>query len=147
MVRSTKVTAMLAQFAQALPNGIVNIMGGGLTVIPYEIPVIFIAGNIQVGWDAIGVGHTMRFELLDDQGLPVVRADGEAVVVDGQFNVAPNPGIMRGTPLGVPLALGVGPLELVPASRYEWKFEVDNESHEDWSLGFSTTPEAQSKAA
>jgi hypothetical protein len=147
MVRSTKVTAMLAQFAQALPNGVVNIMGGGLAVIPPELPMVFIAGNIQIGWDAIGVGHTMRFELLDDQGLPVVKDDGEPIVVDGQFNVAPNPGILRGTPLVMPLALGVGPLQLAPASRYEWKFEIDGESHEDWSLGFSTMPKAQPKAA
>lgn len=146
-VRTTKVTAMLAQFAQALPNGIVNIMGGGLTVIPHEVPVIFIAGHIQVGWDAIGVNHTMRFELLDDQGLPVFNEAGEPIVVDGQFNVAPFPGIPRGTPLAMPLALGVSPLHLSPASRYEWKWEIDGQSHQDWSLGFSTMPEAQSQAA
>lgn len=147
MVRSTKVTAMLAQYAQALPNGIVNIMGGGLTILPAEIPVVFIAGVVQFGWEAIGVLHTLRFELLDDQGLPVVGQDENPVAVDGQLNVAPLPGIKRGTPLTVPLALGVGPLKLVPASRYEWKFEVDGESAEDWSLGFTTMPEAQSQAA
>lgn len=146
-VRSTKVTAMLAQWAQVHPSGTVNIMGGGLTVIPHEVPVIFIAGNIQVGWDAIGVTHSMRFELLDDQGLPVFNAAAEAIVVEAQFSVAPQPGIPRGTPLVMPLAMGVSPLQLTPASRYEWQWEVDGESHEDWSLGFSTMPEAQSLAA
>lgn len=147
MVRSTKVTVHLAQFAQALPNGTVNIMGGGLTVIPAELPVVFIAGTLRFGWESIGSPHAIHFELLDDQGLPVAGQDEKPVVVDGQVNVAPAPWIKRGTPLTVPLALGFGPLKLAPGSRYEWKFDIDGESHEDWSLGFSTMPEAQSQAA
>ncbi len=146
-MRTTRLTLHLAQFAQTLPNGIVNIMGAGLTVVPPDLPMIFIAGTIQFGWEAIGSPHNIHFELLDDQGLPVVNEDGNQLAVDGQVNVAPAPGIKRGTPMLVPLSLGVGPLKLDPGTRYEWKFDIDGESHEDWSLGFSTMPEAQPKAA
>jgi hypothetical protein len=146
MVRRTKVTVMLAQFAQALPNGIVNIMGGGLTLLPPSFPVVFIAGMVELPWDAAGVHHNMRFELLDDQGL-AVQGDNGPIMFDGQFDVAPNAGLKRGTPLCMPLAIPIGPLSLTPDARFEWRFEIDDEAHEDWRLGFTTLPEAQSQVA
>jgi hypothetical protein len=147
MLLGPKVTATLAQFAQALPNGTVNIMGAGLVVIPPKVPVIFIAGSVQFGWAAIGSTHTIRIELVDDDGSAVAGQDGEPVAVDGQANVAPLPGIPFGTPLSLPLAIPVTPPELEPGTRYEFTLAVDGQSAEDWSLPFLTTTEAQPKAA
>lgn len=139
--------ATLAQYAQALPNGIVNIMGGGLTVIPPKLPVVFIAGSVQFDWGAIGTPHAIRVDLLDEHGDAVPGQNGDPVVVTGQANVAPAPGLPFGAPLALPLAIPVGPLELEPQARHEFKLTLDDESHEDWTLGFITAPEAQSKAA
>jgi hypothetical protein len=30
---------------------------------------------------------------------------------------------------------------------FEWRVEIDGETHQDWRLGFNTRPEAQSEAA
>jgi hypothetical protein len=32
----------------------------------------------------------------------------------------------------------VGPLPLPPGGRYEWRLSINQESHEDWRLPFST---------
>lgn len=137
----------LAQFAQALPNGTVNIMGGGLVAIPPKVPMIFIAGNVQFGWGAIGTPYTLRFELLDDQESAVSGENGDPIWVEAQVNVAPAPGMPFGTPMGVPIAIPVTPPELEPKARYEFKVTINGEAHEDWNLRFVTMPEAQSKAA
>lgn len=47
----------------------------------------------------------------------------------------------------MPLAIPIGPLSLTPDARFEWRFEIDDEAHEDWRLGFTTLPEAQSQVA
>jgi hypothetical protein len=146
-VRNAKVMATLAQFAQALPNGTVNIMGGGLTAIPPKMPVIFIAGTVQFGWGAIGTPHTLRFELVDEQESAVTGENGDPIWVEAKVNVAPAPGLPFGTPMSVPLAFPLTPPELVPSTRYEFRLSVDGETHEDWNLGFVVMPEAQSKAA
>ncbi|HLY50696.1 MAG TPA: hypothetical protein VKR21_16025 [Solirubrobacteraceae bacterium] len=50
-----KLTVTLAQFAQALPDGTVNIMGGGVTLVASKVPAaIWVAGHAQFGWGAIG---------------------------------------------------------------------------------------------
>lgn len=146
--RNTKPALMLAQYAQALPNGIVNIMGGGLTMLPATPTVVFIAGVLELSWDAAisHRQHSIRFELLDDQGHPVENEHGP-VFVEGKFSVAPAPGLKRGTPLQMPISQPVGPLALAADARFEWRYEIDGETHEDWSLGFTTMPEAQSQAA
>src|SRR4051794_6393845 len=133
---------MLAQAAQAVPNGTVSVLGAGWTQIGIGSPFA-IAGIIEMPWEAAGEEHRFRLELLDDQGKPVmVETDqGEQpVCIEGGFNVAPQPGLKRGTPLSLPLALNMPPQPLAAGSRYEWRLDVDGESHEDWRLGFNTLP-------
>ena len=48
------------------------------------------------------------------------------------------PGVKPGTSIDVPLAITVGPLPLPPGGRYEWRLSINEESHEDWRLPFST---------
>jgi hypothetical protein len=142
-----KVMVMLAQFAQALPNATVNIIGGGITAIPSKVPVLFIAGTIQAGWGVIGSNHTFRIELQDEHGTHVTNDQGEPILVEGEFSMAPAPGIPFGTPLSLPLLVPITPPELTPGTRYEFKLAIDGQASEDWNLGFVVMPEAQSKAA
>lgn len=141
---------MLAQFAKASADGLLDVMNAGWTQIPAQPCAYFVAGLVELPWDAAGVGHKARLDLLNDQGKPVVnrRPDGQQVAVsaEGEFHVAPKPGTERGTPLTMPFALPIGPMEL-PVGRYEWRLEVDGETHEDWRLGFRVLPVAQSEAA
>src|SRR4051812_43684270 len=70
-LRKAKVTLMLAQSALAVPNGTVSLLGGGLTQFSADMPFA-IAGTIEMPWDAAGVDHQFRLELLDSDGRPVM---------------------------------------------------------------------------
>jgi hypothetical protein len=142
-LRKAKVTLMLAQAAQAVPNGTVSLLGGGMTQIPASMPFA-IGGTIELPWDAAGVQHKFRLELLDSHGKPVMVDNPEGrqnpLLIEGVFEVAPQPGLKRGTPLSMPIAINMSPQPLAPATRYEWRIEIDDETHEDWRLGFNTLP-------
>jgi hypothetical protein len=142
-IRRARVTLLLAQAAQVVPNGTVSMLGAGATQIAADQPFA-IAGAIELPWDAAGVDHKMRLELLDDQGKPVMTEtdDGQQpVFIEGMFQVAPMPGLRRGTPLSMPIGINLGPQPLQPASRYEWRLELNGQAHEDWRLGFNTVPQ------
>ena len=141
------ITLTLAQWAQAHPSGTVSMGGGCMTVVPHELPGMYIVGNIVFGWDAIGAQHMLHVELLDAQDEPVDGPHGTPVTITAQFQIAPVPGLPWGTPLSMPIVLPVGHMTLQPGSQYEWRYRLDDEEHEDWALGFSTMPEAQSQAA
>lgn len=67
------------------------------------------------------VQHQFRLELLDDQGKPVIvetPEDGpQPVSIEGGFDIAPQPGIKRGTPLTMPLAINLPPQQLAAGTR------------------------------
>jgi hypothetical protein len=56
----------------------------------------------------------------------------------GEFEVGRPPGTPQGAPIGLPVALNLSPLPLEGGRRYEWRFTIDGESHDDWRLAFST---------
>lgn len=150
-MRTTKVTMMLADHAQAA-DGKLNIIGGGWTVTgPGPVPFA-IALSIEMPWQAAGVEHSFKLELVDDEGVPVEvpTADGGSapLVIQGPVPLAIPPGMKRGTPLTTGIAINFSPAPPIPpGGRYEWRLEVDGETAEDWRLGFSTRPMSQSKAA
>lgn len=148
MIRVNRVTLMLAQYAQAA-DGMLNVIGAGWTQMGPQPGPFAIAGIVELPWDAAGVQHKMRLDLLDDQGKAVLvqTPEGEKpLLVEGVFDVAPMPGTKRGTPLVMPIAINLPP-QAIPAGRYEWRLELDGETHEDWRLGFNVLPEVQSQAA
>lgn len=150
-LRKAKVTLVLAQAAQ-VADGLLNVLGAGWnqTVVGTPCAIGVIA---ELPWEAIGEKHRFRLELLDDQGKAVVLPTPPAgelkpVVLEGEFEVAPKPGTKRGTPMSWPLAINLGPMPLDGGKRYEWRLEIDGETHEDWRLGFSTLPSSpQAQAA
>jgi Family of unknown function (DUF6941) len=152
MFRSVKVTMMLADYAQAA-NGKLTIVGGGWTV--YGNPQPFaIALSVEMPWDAAGVEHSFRLDLVDNDGIPVevpLPPDGQQtgpLVIQGPLPLVVPPGTKRGTPLTTGVAMNFSPPPPIPAGgRYEFRLEVDGQTHEDWRLGFSTPPDIQSKAA
>jgi hypothetical protein len=143
-----KVTMLLADHAQAA-EGKLNVIGGGWNVTgpvpgPFAIAMLF-----EVPWDLANERIRFRLELVDTDGDPVLvpTPEGERpLVIDGQFEVGRPPGVKRGTPLAVPLALNMGPQPIPPGGRYEWRLTVNDETDEDWRLVFSTRPEAPAPA-
>lgn len=148
--RNTKVALMLADHAQ-VAEGKLFISGGGWSVRAGDIPFAVVA-TVEMPWDAQGVQHQFKLELVDDEGRPVEvpGQDGNPtpLVIEAGFQLTAAPGTRRGTPLSVPIAMNFAPAPPIPAGgRYEWRLEINGETHEDWRLGFSTLPFPQSKAA
>jgi hypothetical protein len=136
-----KVTMMLADAAQAA-EGKLYILGGGWSLTGPTPSPSAIALYIQVPWDRTNVEHSFRFDLVDSDGNAVeLETDAgaeEPVTFEGSFEVGRPPGVKPGTSIDVPLAINFGPLPLPPGGRYEWRLSINQESHEDWRLPFST---------
>ena len=98
--------------------------------------------HVEVPWDQTNRRMEWRLELVDSDGYPVLAPDGEGgenpIVMGGEFEVGRPPGTPHGASIAIPLALNFAPLPLEPASRYEWRFSIDDESRQDWRLAFST---------
>ena len=138
-----KVNMMLADAAQ-VAEGKLSILGGGWSMIVPGGPFA-VCGIIDIPWYQGTDWHTLRLELID--------ADGEPVLVPGQNGEEPlvfeppryrstiGPHIKPGTALGWPFALTIGPgLPLAPGAVYEWRLTIDGKHEEDWSLAFSVLP-------
>jgi hypothetical protein len=133
---------MLADAAQAVGNKL-YILGGGWSIIGPGPTPSAIALYIKIPWDQANVKHTMRLELVDSDGHPVLvdGADGEQpVLIENEVEVGRPPGLTPGTPIDVSLAINLGPLPLRPSGRYEWRLSIGEESDEDWRLPFSVRP-------
>jgi len=99
-------------------------------------------------WNSAGVKHTVKLELIDADGSAVTvttpEGDHAPVQTAGQFGMTPTLGAKRGTPLVMPAAVPVPPYEIPSGGRYEWRLEINGQTHEDWRIGFSTRPDARS---
>lgn len=131
-----KVTLLLADAAQ-VADGKLHILGGGWSITGPPAPSA-IAILVEIPWDQTNRRLEWRLELVDSDGYPVLTPEQEPIMMGGEFEVGRPPGTPQGASIGLPLALNLAPLPLAPASRYEWRFTIDDESREDWRLAFST---------
>ena len=86
---------------------------------------ISLAILIEVPWDEANTEHRLRAYLLTEDGQPVSAPHGEALEVDGGFEVGRPPGVKPGSTLNTPLAINFNALALEPGG-YEWRLEVDD---------------------
>lgn len=144
---------MLADHA-TVADGKLVIVGGGWTVTgPGPVPFA-IALSVEMPLEAAKVEHKFRLELVTADGIPVEVPMGPdagqvgPLVIEGPMRFGIGPGIKRGTPVAGSVAMNFAPPPPIPPDgRYEWRLEIDGETHEDWRLGFSTRPMPQSMAA
>ena len=140
-----KATLLLAEAAQ-VADGKLFVLGGGWNIIGPAPSPFALAILIEVPWDRTNEEHTVRLELLDADGHPVLAAQAEGedepLVITAGFEVGRPPGLKRGAPLNVPLAINLAPHPIPPNGRYEWRMTINGEAHEDWRAVFSTRPEA-----
>lgn len=133
---------LLADHAQ-VAEGKLNIIGGGWTVSGPEPTPFAIALVFEVPWDQANEEHRFRLELVDQDGraVEVDTPEGQQpLFIDAGFEVGRPPGLKRGTPLALPVALNMGPQPIPPGGRYEWRLTVNGDSDENWRLPFSTRP-------
>jgi hypothetical protein len=139
-----KATMMLADSAQ-VADGKLYVLGGGWALIGPDPNPSAVVMFIEVSWDLANMQHEFRLELLDSDGNPVevpTPMGDQPLLIGGPFEVGRPPGITPGTPLGIPVAINLGPLPLRPGTRYEWRLTINDESDQNWRLPFSTRPAA-----
>jgi len=135
---------LLCDSAQ-VAEGKLYILGGGWSLTGPDPTPSAIAMKLEVDWNEADRGHHWELYLEDADGHAVVVPGPEGpqpIEVRGDFQVGRPPGIAPGSPIDLPLAVGVGPLPLAPGTRYTWRLVVDGESSEGWSLSFTTRPAA-----
>lgn len=142
---AVKASLMLADHAQVV-DGKFFISGGGWSITgPQPMPFALIA-DIKVPWHSIGRSHKLRLELLDGDGQPVMVETPESgeqpLFVEGEFHVAPIPGIKAGSELTFPFAANIGPQPAItPGGVYEWRLHIDGKTRDEWRVTFATRPE------
>jgi len=133
---------ILADYAQAA-DGKLNVIGAGWSITGPGPAPFAIALDIKVPWDQTNMRHTMRLELVDADGSPVLvpTADGEQpLYVESTFEVGRPAGLKPGTPIDVPIAMNFPAMPLPRGGRFEWRLSIDGETHGDWRVAFSTRP-------
>jgi Family of unknown function (DUF6941) len=131
---SMRVTIMLADSAQEC-GGKLFILGGGWSVTGPQIPPSALAMKIDVPWDQANRPHHWRLELITEDGVPF-EIEGQALRVDGDFEVGRPPGAAPGSFIDVPVAMNFGPLPLEGGKRYVWELNIDGETNADWNREF-----------
>ena len=132
------VTMMLADSAQ-VADGRLFILGGGLNEVGPAPQPMAIAMLLDVPWDRANISHDWKFELLDEDGTPVLF-DEQPVLVGGQFEAGRPAGLAPGTPIVVPMAINFSALPVDPAARYVWRLAVNDTSEPGWALPFRVRP-------
>jgi hypothetical protein len=143
MSHEMRVTMMLCDYAQ-VADGKLYIVGGGWSIINSGPTQAAIALKLEVPWDQTNRKIPLTLTLLGEDGSPVTvpgpAGDAQPIKIDAEFEVGRPPGLKKGTPIDVPLAINFGPLALTPGQRYSWELAVDKARRPDWHLSFTTRP-------
>jgi hypothetical protein len=131
-------TLLLADSAQ-VADGRLFILGGGLGEVGPGPQPMAIAMLLDVPWDQANAAHDWKFELLDEDGTPVLY-DDQPILVGGQFEAGRPDGLAPGTPIPVPLAINFTALPVEPGRRYVWRLAIDDTSEPGWVLTFRVRP-------
>jgi len=135
---------LLCDSAQ-VADGKLYVLGGGWSITgPDPVPSA-IALKIEVGWHEADVAHHWELFLEDADGRPMLVETNEGsqpVEVRGEFTVTHPTGVPVGSPVDVALAVNLGPIPLVPGTRYVWRLVIDGESLPGATLSFSTRSRA-----
>jgi len=133
------VTLLLADSAQ-VADGRLFILGGGLTEVGPAPQPMAIAMLLEVPWDRTNINHDWKFELLDEDGMPVMF-DDQPVLVGGQFEAGRAAGLAPGSSIMVPMAINFSALPIAPGTRYVWRLAINDTSEPSWVLAFRVRAE------
>lgn len=128
---------LLCDHAQ-VAEGKLFINGAGISNVPVGVPT-GVAILIYVPWDQTDreIDYLLQLETADGE-TELRRLDGNQGRFDisGRFEVHRPPHATHGSPLELPLAINVPPLDLVPG-RYMWRLRLDGKYDEMWTAGFN----------
>jgi hypothetical protein len=133
------VTIMLAEAAQ-VADGKLNLLGGGISVLPPRPQPMAVAILVRVPWSRADDVIPWACELLTADGMPVMAGD-VPVLVNGQVAAGRPPGWPEGQALPVPVVINFSALPVEPGQAYRWRLAVDGAADDDWVVEFSVAPE------
>jgi hypothetical protein len=130
---------LLADAAQASPDGKVHALGIGWSTTVTPLPPQAVIVLIKVPWDRSNDKHQAVVELRGSDGEAVEIAGPlgmQPVKIEAEFETGRPPGLPKGTPIDLPLAFNVsGGMPLQPG-RYVWELTIDEETKEGWRAAF-----------
>lgn len=146
-----KATVLVSDAAQVVAGKVYTI-GLGWSVVPTPLPPHAVVILLDVDWTETNKQFRMRAELVDSDMAPVTTQTpiGEQpIALEAQLEVGRPPGLPHGTPVRIPFAASVGPLNLTAGHRYEWRVTINGEHEEGWSETFTVMaqPPRPSQAA
>ncbi len=135
-----KVNMMLCDAAQ-VADGKLYILGGGWSIlVPKPIPTA-IALRFEVDWMEADIDHHWKLCLIDADGEPMKIDSGEGptpIELEGDFRVGRPNDLPPGASIDMVVAINLSPLPFLPSTRYSWVMNIDDQTHEDWAVTFTT---------
>ena len=131
---------LLCDSAQ-VADGKLYILGGGWSLCGPGPFVHALALRLMVPWTQTNREHSVDASLLDEDGAPVHAGNpSQGIGFQSRFEVGRPTGIPPGTPLEVPIAINMGPIDLPSGRGYIWVIRVDGD--EVTRANFRTRPAA-----
>ena len=130
------VTMLLADSAQ-VAEGKLYILGGGWSLSGPEPVPSAVAIKVEVDTHEFDRMHHWELFLEDADG-QLVQFDSpegpQTIEIRGDFSAS------AGTPVGVPIAVNLGPIPLNHNSRFTWRLVIDGDSLAGSTASFTTRP-------
>ncbi len=134
--RTIDVKVVLADHAQ-IAGGKLFISGAGWTdmtgAVPFALAMMF-----EVPREQTGKEHTFAVDLIDADGKPAMMPTPQGMQpwhFEGTLQIDAEEGAPPAASFVSPFVIKQGPTPLAPAS-YEWRWQVDGETRENWRLPF-----------
>jgi hypothetical protein len=140
-VKDVHAKLFLADYAQVADGKLTTVGAGWNTTGPG--PAQFgVAVMIDWPWSEVGSHHTVKIELIDDDGQLVEFPQPEGPDAPFQWTgtgpLIAAPGVEQGSRIVQTLALNVAGLPLPAGGRFEFRMEIDDEADAEWFAAFST---------
>jgi hypothetical protein len=118
-------TVLVCDAAQ-VADGKLYILGAGWSLCGPGPFVHSLAVKIDVPWDQANRKHTLSARLVSEDGASISLGEPpQELRFESEFEVGRPPGMVEGTPLIVPFAIALGPMDLPPDAGYSWIVEID----------------------
>jgi hypothetical protein len=134
-----RAVIILGDYA-VVSDGKLTIVGAGWNFTGPDPTPSAIGLMLDVPWDQTNRRHTWSLVLKDSDGNAFTDDAGNPLQFGGSFEAGRPPGHPAGTSMPLAMGINLGPLPLIPGSRYVWELTIDDEGDELWTAAFNVRP-------